>query len=93
MILLQAAMAAGLILLIVFLVFILIGTFILTRLFLNIYWKLSGKSQNIEAKIPYYKDLLPFLLTIIMSVIITSFIFYLLLILFDKLYPNFLEYS
>jgi len=93
MILLQAAMAAGFILLLTLGVFLLIGVPLLTGLFMRTYWKLSGKKQNIEKKTPYYKDILPFFLSILLSAVITLIFFYSLLILFDKLYPNFLEYS
>ncbi len=89
MILLQAAIAAGMVLVLILAIFIIIGTPILTGFFMRVIWKKTGKEENIENKIPYYKDLLLFLISVIFSIVIILIIFFLMLILFDKLYPDF----
>ena len=89
MILLQAAIAAGMTLVVILVIFIIVGTPFLTGFFMRLLWKKTGKEKNIENKMPYYKDLLPFLIAVIVSILLILSVFYLVLILFDNLYPRF----
>ena len=89
MILLQAAMAVGLFLFYIALpVFLLIVTPILLGIFMRFVWRRQGKQEHIKNKLPYYKDPLLFFPLLILSMIISCIFFYLLLILFDKLFPE-----
>ena len=89
MVLLQAAMVGGFMILIFLFIFLIIGTPILTGLFMKSYWKRTDKKQKILDDTPYYKDLLPFLASVILSIVTLVGLFCLLLILFDTLYPDF----
>ena len=93
MVLLQAAMIGGMILVIFFGVFLLIGIPVLTGIFMKWFWRLIGKKENIENKVLYYKDPLPFIISIIFSIFILGSIFYLLIIWFDKAFPNWGYYN
>ena len=86
MVLLQAAMMGGFVLLIFLFILLIIGTPILTSLFMKAYWRLVDKKQNIIDNKPYYKEPLPFLTSIILSIAMLVGLFYLSLIL---LFPNF----
>ncbi|MFL5810448.1 MAG: hypothetical protein ACJ749_13065 [Flavisolibacter sp.] len=89
MVLLQAAMSGGFVLIIVFGVFFIIGTPVLTRQFIRTYWKLKGKSQHFINTEPFYKDPFPFLISILLSISVLIGFCYLMIILFDALLPNF----
>ncbi len=89
MVLLQAAMAAGFILFICLGIFILIGVPFLTAISMKIFWRLSGKHENIKNKIAYYKDTFPFVISVLRSFVTVIMIFYFLIILFDKIFPGF----
>lgn len=89
MVLLQAAMLGGLILMIFLISFIVIFTPILTCLLMNLFWRILKKEEYINAKKPYYKDPLPFIVSIILSISFLVFVFYLLIIWYDKAHPNF----
>ena len=89
MIFLQAAIAAGFILLIIFCIYLLIGIPFLTILFIKTYWKISNQQEKIKNKLPYYKDFFPFVMSIILSLVILLIGFYLLVILLDKIFPSF----
>lgn len=89
MILLQAEVAAGMFLFYIALpVFVLTVTPILVGIFMRIVWRRQGKQEYIKNKMPYYKDPLLFFPLLILSMIIACIFFYLLLILFDKLFPE-----
>jgi len=89
MILLQAAMAAGVFILYIGLpVFLLLMTPIILGIFMRFAWRKQGKQDYIKNKMPYYKDPLLFFPLLILSIIIACIFFYLLLILFDKLFPE-----
>jgi hypothetical protein len=88
MVLLQAAMSGGFVLVIALCVFLIIGTPLLSRLFIRTYWKLKGKSRNFISNEPYYKDPFPFLVSIILSVSVLIGFLYLLIVLCDKLIPD-----
>ena len=89
MILLQAAIAGGAVLLFLFGLFMLIGAPILTVLLMKIIRKILAKENLIQNKKPYFKNLLLYFLCLIFSIILLGLIFYLLLFLFDKFNPNF----
>lgn len=89
MILLQAAIAAGFILLVVFGVYLLIGIPLLTMLFMKTYWKISHQHEKIKNKTAYYKDPFPFVISIVVALCILIFGFYLFIISIDKIFPNF----
>ena len=93
LILLQAAMAAGAVLFVLLGIFLLIGAPILTGLFMKILWKILGKEDFIKDNKPYHTDPLLYFPCLIGSISILVFIFYFLLLLFDKLNPDFLLYS
>ena len=88
MILLQAMMMGGLILLISLGGFLLFGIPLLTGLFLKSFWKLTNQRQKIADNIPYYKDPLPFIMAIGISFIILLGLFDLLIIWLDKAFPT-----
>jgi hypothetical protein len=89
MILLQAEMAAGIFLFFIGLpVFLLLVTPILLGILMRFAWRRRGKQEYIKNKMPYYKDPLLFFPLLILSMIIACIFFYLLLILFDKLFPE-----
>ena len=87
MVLLQAAMLAGYIILIFLGIYLLIFTPILIGLLMKAFWNFTDKKQNIIDKKPYYKDPFPFIISIFLSVSILIYIFYWLIIWLDKLYP------
>ena len=87
MILLQAAMAAGMFLAYIVLpVFSLLVTRIVLGILMKFAWRKRGKWEYIQNKMPYYKDPILFFPLLILSIMIACFFFYLLLILFDKLF-------
>jgi hypothetical protein len=88
MVLLQAAMLGEFILVVFYGIFLIIGTILLTGLFMKSYWTLNGKGQNLIQGKPYYKEPLPFFISIILSIAITTGVFYFILVLFDKAFPN-----
>jgi hypothetical protein len=89
MILLQAAIAAAFVLILVLILFLILGTIIFTPLLMKLYWKSSGNSENIVAKKPYHKDIFPFLISIIVSLIISVSLFYIFILFLDFLFPIF----
>jgi uncharacterized membrane protein YidH (DUF202 family) len=82
-------MMAGLVLAIMLGIFLLIGVPILTSIFMKILWRNLGKAENLKNKKPYYKDPLLFIPCIVFSVSLLVIIFYILILLFDKLNPGF----
>jgi formate hydrogenlyase subunit 3/multisubunit Na+/H+ antiporter MnhD subunit len=89
MILLQAAIAAGFFLILILLLFLIIGPIILTPLLMKLYWELSRNGENIKTKKTYHEDIIPFLLSIIISIIISVSLFYLFVLFLDFLFPSF----
>ena len=89
MILLQAAIAAGLVLLVIFGIYLLIGIPLLTMLFMRTYWKISNQHEKIKNKTAYYKDPCPFVISILPALGILIFGFYLFIISLDKIFPGF----
>ncbi len=51
----------------------------LTGIFVQWYWKISDKRKNISNKLPYYQDPVAFIVSILLSVVITSVIYYILI--------------
>jgi hypothetical protein len=89
MVLLQAAMLGGFMLVAVFCIFLIVGTPLLTGLFMKVYWRVADKKQYIIDNKPYYKEPLPFLVCVLLSVFAIAGFICLLLVLFDKAFPNF----
>lgn len=88
MILLQAAIAAGLFLVILLGIFLLVGVPILVGVLMKFVWRRLNKEEYITNKTPYYKDPVWFFLSVLVSIVILGYVFYLLLVLFDKLNPG-----
>jgi hypothetical protein len=65
----------------------LLMTPIILGIFMKFAWRNQGKQDYIKNKMPYYKDPLLFFPLLILSITIACIFFYLLLILFDKLFP------
>jgi uncharacterized protein involved in cysteine biosynthesis len=89
MILLQAAMLGRFVLFAFLCITLVIGTPFLTGLFMKVYWRLADKKDNIAGGKPYYKEPLPFVLSIILSISLLIGFVYLLVVLFDKLNPDY----
>lgn len=88
MILLQAAFGTGLLLIGIFFVYLLIGTPLLSMLLMKMFWYASNQQEKIKNKIPYYKQPLPFAISIILALAILVFGFYLFMIWLDKIFPD-----
>ena len=89
MILLQAGIAAGMFPFYIALpIFLIVATPILLGILMRFAWRRRGKREYIKNKMPYYKDPLLFFPLLILSMIIACVLFYLLLILLDKLFPE-----
>lgn len=91
--LLQAAMMAGYMLFIGLCVFLIVGVPLLTALLMRSYWKIRARDQNDFDKQPFYKEPLPYLVSIIISIVILFGVFCLLIVILDKIFPNVLYYS
>lgn len=87
MILLQAAMAGGFLMMVFLGLLLLAGVPILTTILMRVYRKATGK--NDRAKKEFYKDIIPFISIVIFSLIALLLLFYLLVILFDSVIPSF----
>jgi len=88
MILLQAAIAAGFFLAIFFIIFLMIGVPLLVGTFMRWSWRVFKKVDYLRNNMPYYKDPVLFFPCLVVSIIILCCSFYLLILLFDKLNPN-----
>jgi uncharacterized protein involved in cysteine biosynthesis len=84
MILLQAAMLGGFVLFAFLCITLVIGTPLLTGLFMKVYWRLADKKDNIAGGKPYYKEPLPFVLSIILSIsLLIGFVYFLVVLLIN----------
>lgn len=93
MILLQAAIAMGFVLLVGLIVFLAIGTPLLVILFMRLYRRLYKQNSQKFDRLPYYKEPIPFILSILVSLSVLKFIYFLLVDLFFYFYPDVLKYS
>ena len=75
-VILQAAMAAGFVALFLYGVFIVLTIIFGSRLLMRMYWKLTNQIEKITNKTPYYKDLFPFLISVIISISVGTFVFW-----------------
>ena len=75
-VILQAAMAAGFLALVLYGVFIVLTIIFGSRLLMRMYWKLTNQIEKITNKTPYYKDLFPFLISVIISISVGTFVFW-----------------
>jgi hypothetical protein len=89
MILLQAAMLGGFLLFAFLCITLVTGTPLLTGLFMKVYWRFANKKDNIINGKAYYKEPIPFVLSIILSISLLIAFVYLLIVLFDKLNPDY----
>jgi len=92
-ILLQSAMAAGAFFYFIIIIFLIVGLPPLIGLFMWSYWKLTKKRQNIINRLPYYREPIPFIISIVLSLAALLGLLILLAFLFDKYSPNFLLFS
>lgn len=88
MFLLQSALSVISVLLVFLCIMLVIVTPLLTGIFMRAYWKLADKTHNIIENKPYYKEPLPFLFSIILSVSLIIGFFLLLILLLDKIDPG-----
>lgn len=89
MIFLQAAIGAGMLLFMVFIVFIVVGVILFTSIFMKFFREITCNDVSIETKKPYYKDLLPLLISLGISLIISIFLYFLFILFLDFLFPLF----
>jgi hypothetical protein len=83
MILLQAAMGAGMILFVFLLIFLIFGVPLLTGILMKMLWRILGKEGFIKNKKAYYKDPLLYYPCLICSIIILVFIYCRLILLMN----------
>ena len=89
---LQAAMGAGIVLFVFFCIYMVIGIRILVPLFMRLLSK-ERKSSESQKSGPYYARPFPYFISLIVSITILLAVFYALILLFDKFFPDFLKYS
>lgn len=83
MVLLQAAMMAGFVVILGYAILLIIGTPILIGFIMKGYWRLTKRALDFGKQTPYYKEPIPFLISIVISVgIITGLCYCLFLLLF-----------
>lgn len=80
LILLQAAIAAGFIFFCIIGISTIVGTVVLVHFLMRGYWKLSGKNKLLETRSPFYKDPVAYFICLILSVIISLFFSYQILL-------------
>jgi hypothetical protein len=80
-------MGGGSIFYIILPIYLIIGIPIVTGILMKMYWRIMGKSQQIIDGKPYYQEPFPFVVSLALSLIILSGIGYLLLLLFERIYP------
>lgn len=89
---LQAAIGAGLILFVFFGIYIVIGLRILVPLFFKLLLK-KRENGELRRSTPYYSRPFPYVISLMLSISILLPVFYGLILLFDKFFPDFLKYS
>jgi len=87
MILMQAAIAGGIVLAILLGLLLLIGVPVLVTLLMRLYWKVAGKKDSVKKK--RYKEIIPFISIVIFSIVALLLLFYLLVKLLSGVYPSF----
>jgi uncharacterized membrane-anchored protein len=93
MILLQAAMAMGFVLLVGLIVFLAIGTPLLVILFMKLYRSSYQENREKSDRLPYYKEPIPFILSILVALFVLIVIYFLLVDMFFYFNPDILKYS
>lgn len=88
MVILQAGIAGGFLIIILFGIYLLVGLPLLTGMFMKFVWRRLNKEKLITNNTPYYKDPIWFFPRLLLSIVILGYVFYLLLILVDQLYPG-----
>jgi hypothetical protein len=87
MIMLQAAMAGGFLMMVFLGLLLLAGVPILTTILMRLYRKSSLKKDR--GKKEFYQDIIPFISIVFFSITTLLFLFYLLIILLDGVVPSF----
>ena len=83
-VILQAAIAAGFLILIFYGVFIVLTIIFGSGLLMRIFWKQTNQVEKITNKTPYYRDIFPFLISVLISISVGTFVFWkVILKLFD----------
>jgi len=72
---LQAAMMAGYLMMIFYGMFLFIGIVFLIKPCMKLFWSLFYRNQKLTSSDPYYKYPIPFILSLIVSVGLTTFTF------------------
>jgi prepilin signal peptidase PulO-like enzyme (type II secretory pathway) len=93
MIFLQAAMAAGFVLLVILGGCLFFGIPLLTHLFMKFYWRITGKEERITNNEPYYRYPLLLVICMLLAALLIAGVFYSTLKLLDYALPGLLEYS
>lgn len=93
MIPLQAAIAAGFLLIGLFGAFLILGILFLTGPLMRLVWKISGNSKYSKIDKPYYKYPFLFIMCLCYAIIISVALFSLAMQLFFALNPDFLSVS
>jgi uncharacterized membrane-anchored protein len=93
MILLQAAMAMGFVLLVGLIVFLAIGTPLLVIFFMKLYRSSYQENREKSDRLPYYKEPIPFILSILVALFVLIVIYFLLVDMFFCFNPDILKYS
>jgi uncharacterized membrane-anchored protein len=93
MILLQAAMAMGFVLLVGLIFFLAIGTPLLVIFFMKLYRSSYQENREKSDRLPYYKEPIPFILSILVALFVLIVIYFLLVDMFFYFNPDILKYS
>ena len=78
MIFLQAAIAAGYFIIGCYLISLILGVLIFTGFIVKVFWKFAGKQGYIDKGVPNYKDPFALIISILISVILTTIIYFLI---------------
>jgi len=76
MVFLQASMMAGYLMLIFYGLFLFAGILILIKPCMKLFWNLIYGNKKLESNDPYYQYPIPFILSLIVSVGLTTFTFF-----------------
>lgn len=89
MIFLEAAIGADIALFALLILFIVVGVVFFKSKFMKFYRDITSNDNSIVIKQPYYKDLLPLFISVVISLIISIFLFFLFVLFLGLLFPNF----
>jgi hypothetical protein len=86
MILLQAAMMAGYLMLIFYGLFLFAGILVLLNPCMKLFWNLFYRNQKLTSGLHFYKYPLPFILSLIVSAGLTTFTFFGLILILGGIF-------